>query len=612
MLASGAAQALIPEPPFIIRGTVKVNGQPRTWGSVTVRLDEAGETVASFPLGTLPGSPNGYVLLVPMDALEPRAPNTARPGDMAYLYVDGAPLVSVPVDARGASHTTPPDLDVTIPHAIVLIRGPTATPSSTPSRGTVYLDIAGADTGGHALSYAWSAACPGPDEGVFDNFSSPSPVWTAPVAGGTPLSCTLTVAIADGQGLSVEPSVSVTVQATVAPEPVPQFVAGPDPTLCGEQMAFDAGASFHSNPDRTIVLYEWDFDYDGATFDAQAVGATTTHDFAGRAAPVTVALRVTDDGVPPRSMIATHGVHPGGLNRPPLANAGGPYGLSAGGSIVLNASASSDPDAPCGDAISSWAWDLDGDGGYDDAAGPQPAIGWATAETLLCGGRCVHGRSYPIGLRVADGRGASAEAVSAVVISLLIFADDFANGTARGDPDWLVKGGAWTVLGASAAKKYYASDPAKMDISVAKTLRLSALRTGMLETKVALTGSFVSYANGAMVFAYKDNTHYRYVRLQQAQNVWKLILGQIGKIGTDLAGAKKTKTLTGLKLGAWYRVWVDVYDTGRVNVWFKTRTGTPALTYKFKAAAAGKTGYQAGAARAYFDNFAAWDRGALP
>ena len=186
------------------------------------------------------------------------------------------------------------------------------------------------------------------------------------------------------------------------------------------------------------------------------------------------------------------------------------------------------------------------------------------------------------------------------------------SGTAKGDPDWQVRSGAWTVLGATAAKKYYASDPARGGLAVAKTARLAALPAGMLDTKIALTKSYAAYANGAVVFGFKDTTHYRYVRLQFQQNAWKLVLGQVGAIGADAAGVKKTKTLTGLRLGSWYRVWVDVYDTGRVNVWFKARTGTPAIAYKFKAAAAGRTGYQAIQARAYFDNFAAWDRGVLP
>ena len=38
-----AARALIPEPPHVVRGAVTVNGAPRTWGTVTLRLDGSPE-----------------------------------------------------------------------------------------------------------------------------------------------------------------------------------------------------------------------------------------------------------------------------------------------------------------------------------------------------------------------------------------------------------------------------------------------------------------------------------------------------------------------------------------------------------------------------------------
>ncbi|HEY6000775.1 MAG TPA: hypothetical protein VI078_15925 [bacterium] len=610
-----AAYALLPEPPHLVNGAVTVNGSARTWGTVSLRLSGAPDPIATFSLGTLPGALNGYALAVPMDAMEPREPGTAREGDAAQVYLDGVAAAAVTIGARGAFQTV--DVSLTVAHAIVLIRGPTGTPSTTPSGGAVYLDVEAADTlGAHTLSYGWSASCPGADNGAFDNAQTPVPVWTAPVAGGTPLVCTLTVTIADGQGLSIEPSVSVTVQPTVAPDPVAQFVAGPDPSLCGEQIAFDASGSYHSNPERTIALYEWDFDYDGIAFTVDATGVATASGFAGRMTPVTVALRVTDDGAPPRSVIATRELHPGGTNRAPLAAAGGPYALSAGGSLALSGTGSSDPDAACGDAAASWEWDLDADGVFDDATGAQPVIAWSTAEALLCGGRCVDKASYPVALRVTDARGADAVAGGTVAVSLLIFRDDFAHGTFKGDPDWQVRSGAWAVLGAVPSTKYYASDPRRGGLAVAKPAPLAALRAGRLETKIALTRSFVSYANGALVFGYTSNTRYRYVRLQQQNGVWNLVLGQVGGIGSDPAGVKRTKKLTGLRVGGWYWLWVNVYDTGWVKVYFKTYPGTPgttpAIMYKFKAAAAGKAGYQATAARAYFDNFGAWDKAVLP
>lgn len=98
------------------------------------------------------------------------------------------------------------------------------------------------------------------------------------------------------------------------------------------------------------------------------------------------------------------------LNQPPTADAGGPYTVVRGGSVVLDASGSSDPDQAA--ATLTYEWDIDGDSDYDDATGIHPtfsAIGLATG-------------SYTIGLRVTDNTGATATATSTVnvVITALL------------------------------------------------------------------------------------------------------------------------------------------------------------------------------------------------
>jgi glucose/arabinose dehydrogenase len=62
-------------------------------------------------------------------------------------------------------------------------------------------------------------------------------------------------------------------------------------------------------------------------------------------------------------------------------------------SVNFDGGSSSDPDP--GDSL-SYAWDLDGDGQYDDATGPQASFVYSEA------------RSYRVGLRVSDDHGASA------------------------------------------------------------------------------------------------------------------------------------------------------------------------------------------------------------
>jgi hypothetical protein len=78
-------------------------------------------------------------------------------------------------------------------------------------------------------------------------------------------------------------------------------------------------------------------------------------------------------------------------NRPPTADANGPYQVNRGEVFALDASGSSDPD----DNIVLYEWDLDNDGEYDDAAGVSPRIIFFQDGT------------YPIGLQVTDAYGAS-------------------------------------------------------------------------------------------------------------------------------------------------------------------------------------------------------------
>jgi len=64
-------------------------------------------------------------------------------------------------------------------------------------------------------------------------------------------------------------------------------------------------------------------------------------------------------------------------NELPIANAGGSYSGPEGSDVLLDGSASWDPDG----TIAGYAWDFNGDGQYDDAAGAMPP---APTRTCLC------------------------------------------------------------------------------------------------------------------------------------------------------------------------------------------------------------------------------------
>jgi len=98
------------------------------------------------------------------------------------------------------------------------------------------------------------------------------------------------------------------------------------------------------------------------------------------------------------------GLEPGGPLLPPnaaqVADAGGPYVVRPGRTVLLDASGSSDPD---GDRL-TFAWDLDGDGQFDDSSRARPAFR----------GNRPPG-SYAVSVRVRDGQEMSVDTTTVQV-----------------------------------------------------------------------------------------------------------------------------------------------------------------------------------------------------
>ena len=115
---------------------------------------------------------------------------------------------------------------------------------------------------------------------------------------------------------------------------------GPYAVYEGADVTLDGSAS--SDEDGSIVSYEWDLDYDGVTFDADATGATTLFSAAALSGPGgrTVALRVTDDS----GATHIHTVSLDVLNVAPSVNAGGDQSVNEGATVSLGGTYS-DPGA---------------------------------------------------------------------------------------------------------------------------------------------------------------------------------------------------------------------------------------------------------------------------
>lgn len=215
-------------------------------------------------------------------------------------------------------------------------------------------------------------------------------------------------------------------------ESPPVAMAGGDQEVPPNQnVSFNGSASYHTDPTKAIALYQWDYDYDGATFDVDATGPMVTK-AGGFPLPAgqstwnyTVALRVTDNNSPPLTARDTLVVTVSNGNQAPVAMAGGPYGGAVGEDITLNGTGSYDANSvggsnplvnvttPSGfDEIVLYEWDLDGNGIFGAAdgepVGPNPVVNF---------GAFIGTKT--ISLKVTDSFGASGvQSASATTVAI--------------------------------------------------------------------------------------------------------------------------------------------------------------------------------------------------
>lgn len=95
-------------------------------------------------------------------------------------------------------------------------------------------------------------------------------------------------------------------------------------------------------------------------------------------------------------------------NQSPVAQTDSAYTINEGESLTLDAGSSSDPE----DDPLTFAWDLDGDGQYDDASGDSPTIAWSALPADL-----QQNGTYTISVQVSDDSGNSDTADATLTIS---------------------------------------------------------------------------------------------------------------------------------------------------------------------------------------------------
>ncbi len=169
-----------------------------------------------------------------------------------------------------------------------------------------------------------------------------------------------------------------------------------------------------TDSDGTIATYAWDLDGDGQYDDA--TGMTTSFTTTSSGTHI-VGLQVTDNRGATDTTTATVTVN----NVAPTANAGSDQNGFTGTVVNVSAASSRDP----GNDIVSYAWDLDGDGQYDDATGVNASL---TASSV---------GTYVVGLQVTDADGAVSTDSATVTITdapseVVVFADSFEVGEWNG------------------------------------------------------------------------------------------------------------------------------------------------------------------------------------
>jgi large repetitive protein len=249
-----------------------------------------------------------------------------------------------------------------------LNQAPTASFETSPAEpttdGPVTFTSKSSDPEGLPLTTTWDLD----DDGSFETSgASVQHQYTAPG------SYNFKVRVVDASGASDSASGTVTIPNRPPTASVDHTPKSPQTRV---PIVFTATAG---DPEHRVKSLAWDSDNDGQFDDG--TGTTVTKAF-NRPGAYTVRFRIEDlDG---SSAVAEDVVAVN--NQPPVASfVVLPESPTTGVPATL-VSTSLDPDTP----LEKWQWDLDGDGSYDDAEGPQIQFTFPAAG------------SYSVGLRVFD------------------------------------------------------------------------------------------------------------------------------------------------------------------------------------------------------------------
>ena len=232
---------------------------------------------------------------------------------------------------------------------------PTASFTFTPARPNLNQAIsfnAGGSTDDEpipATGYAWD----NDNDGAFDDAIGVTQTGSFATAGAK----TVRLQVTDADGSASVTTATVTVNAP----PVVDFTFAPTAPLRNQAVNFTATAS--DDLALPAAAYSWDLDGNNTFGDGAFTGATASTSFATAGAK-TVRVRVTDSGGAATTVVKTVNV-----NTLPTAEFTVNPQTPRLGETVTFTSTSTDPDA--GQTL-ALAWDLDGDGQFDDSTAANP------------------------------------------------------------------------------------------------------------------------------------------------------------------------------------------------------------------------------------------------
>ncbi len=243
------------------------------------------------------------------------------------------------------------------------------------------------------LTFEWDLD----DDGAFDDAVGTSPTLDAGDIDGPEL-LVVSLRVTDGDGGEDTDSTTVDV-LNADPSILSASSDGPVDEGSSANVTVDA-----DDPagDRDPLNFEFDCDGDGR-FEVGPQSENSTTCFFGDASIHDVEFRITDDDG--GEVVSSTAVTVNNLD--PTADVGGPYTADEGSSIVLSGTGTD----PAGDLDPlTFAWDLDNDGNFDDAADASPTVDLTGVD-----GPGV----LEVSLRVSDGDGGEAVASTSITVNNL-------------------------------------------------------------------------------------------------------------------------------------------------------------------------------------------------